>query len=123
MRLRADALDVGADVENRRNDAERMEQAARAAVFAIDLLIAELLRNAPILFPQIKTVADFDGNDAERRLMQGVLSGGRGGKRIRKVALFKILPRHCFHAAQFFGVNVVQHDGRARQDSAFENIA
>ena len=123
MRLRADASDVGADVENRRNDAQRMKQAARPAVFAIHLLAAELLRHAPILFPQVKPVADFDGNDAERGVLQGFRARGRRRQRIGQIARLYILPRNRLDALQFLRVDVMQHDGCAGQHRAFEDVA
>ncbi len=50
-RLRTELHDIGTDFQNGRDDTQRMKQATGTAIFAVHLLHAVLLWNAPILFP------------------------------------------------------------------------
>lgn len=56
----ADFIDLAANVENGRNDAERREQASRIPVLAKDLPKAVLQRDFPVLLPQLMSVTNLN---------------------------------------------------------------
>ncbi|MPN55485.1 hypothetical protein SDC9_203167 [bioreactor metagenome] len=75
--------DVVAYRYNHRRDAQRMENPARAAILAIHLTDAVLLRHRPILIPQFEPFADLDRDDHHAGSRQSFAPVGRpsDGKR------------------------------------------
>ena len=100
-----------------------MEQTARAAVLAVYLAYAVLLRDAPILFPEFKAVAHFDRADDEISALQRFGAIGRRGEGKRQLMLADESFSSLFDGCQRDRVDVVQDDVAALQHLALEDIA
>ena len=119
----ADGHDVAADVQDGRDDAQRVKEAARPAVLAVDLADAVLLRDVPVLLPKLEAIADLDGDDAEIGALQGSLAVGRRFQLVGQIARLDVAAAKGLGARQRLGVDVVQADGAAGEDLAPEQVA
>jgi hypothetical protein len=120
--LRADFLGVGADLQDGRDDAQRVEQPPRAAVLAIHLAHAVLLGNAPILLPKLEAVADLDRVDQKVGPLKRFQAVGGSREGERQFVLFDEFPAILGGDCQGVGVDVVQHDVAAFQHLALQDI-
>lgn len=74
----AEACAVFTDVENRRRDAQSMEQPAGAAVLSVHLRNAVLKGDHPVLVPEFKAITHFNRDDDKIRPFQRLASIGVG---------------------------------------------
>jgi hypothetical protein len=119
----ADRHDVAADVQDRRDDAQGMKQAAWPAILAVNLADAVLLRDVPILLPQLEAVAHLDGDDAEVGALQCGFAVGGCFQREGQVVRLDVATAKGLSARQRLGVDVVQADRAAGEDLAPEQVA
>jgi hypothetical protein len=103
-----EAQEVCADLQDRGDDAQRVEQPARPAVLTVHLPQAVLLGDAPVLLPEPEAVAHLDGDDAEVRAPQGLGPLGGGGDGEGQALLAGEAARRRGHGGQGFGLDVVQ---------------
>lgn len=120
--IRAEPHDVIADGQNRRDDPEGMKQPTGAAVLAIDLTETILLRDRPVLLPELEPVPDLNRDDDIVRVLERSLTIGCRLDRVGQLVLLDMRQTDLVHPGQGRRIDVVQHHRAALQYLAAKDI-